>query len=80
MLATTISPSTDSGSRYGEAPVSPYRAATPTMCQYDTQAAIPAIVAVAARRAAASDFRCTGTREISSMVSRSASGGHAAIA
>src|SRR6266508_1622232 len=26
--ATTISPSTDSGSRYGEAPVSPYRRAT----------------------------------------------------
>src|SRR5690606_24577607 len=70
-LATTISPSTDSGSRYGDAPVSPYRAATPTMCQYDTHAAIPAISAVAASRIAASPRRWTGTRLISSIVTSS---------
>src|SRR5690606_30411724 len=78
-LATTTSPSTDSGSRYGDAPVSPYRAATPTMCQYDTHAAMPAISAVAASRTAASPRRWTGTRLISSTVSSSATGGHAAI-
>src|SRR5690606_29046737 len=78
-LATTTSPSTDSGSRYGDAPVSPYLAATPTMCQYDTHAAMPAISAVAASRTAASPRRWTGTRLISSTVTSSATGGHAAI-
>src|SRR5690606_25443388 len=77
--ATTISPSTDNGSRYGDAPVSPYLAATPTMCQYDTHAAMPAISAVAASRTAARARRWTGTREMSSTVSSSATGGHAAI-
>src|SRR5690606_11809534 len=77
--ATTISPSTDSGSRYGDAPDSPYRAATPTMCQYDTHAAMPAISAVAASRTAARARRWTGTRLISSTVTSSATGGHAAI-
>src|SRR5690606_12311409 len=78
-LATTTSPSTDSGSRYGDAPVSPYLAATPTMCQYDTHAAMPAISAVAASRTAARARRWTGTRLISSTVTSSASGGQAAI-
>ncbi|GAA0904075.1 hypothetical protein GCM10009558_003350 [Virgisporangium aurantiacum] len=78
--ATTTRPSTDTGIRYGAAPVSPYRAATPAMCQYETHAAMLAIDAVAASRTAASDRRCTGTREISSTVSSRASGGHAAMA
>src|SRR5947199_169415 len=41
---------------------------------------MPAIPAVAPNRAAASSRRCIGTREISSTVSSSASGGQAAIA
>jgi hypothetical protein len=49
------------------------------MCQYDTQAAMPAIVVVAPRRTKARERRCTGTREISSTVSSSASGGQAAM-
>lgn len=50
------------------------------MCQYDTQAAIPAMMAVAINRIAARYRRCTGTREISSTVSSRASGGQAAMA
>src|SRR4051794_33847984 len=49
------------------------------MCQYDTQAAIPAIPAVATRRTAARTRVRIGTRAISSIVTSSASGGHAAI-
>jgi hypothetical protein len=41
---------------------------------------MPAMEAVAASRTAASDRRCTGTREISSTVNSNANGGHAAIA
>src|SRR6266498_1274635 len=49
------------------------------MCQYDTQAAMPAMPVVAISRAAARTRRCTGTREISSTVSSRARGGQAAM-
>src|SRR6266545_2379412 len=77
--ATTISPSTENGSRYGAEPVSPYREATPAMCQYDTQAAMPAMTAVAVIRAADNERRRMGTRVIHSTVSSSATGGQAAM-
>src|SRR6266540_452502 len=49
------------------------------MCQYDTQAAMAAMTAAAQTRAPARPRWCTGTREISSTVSSSARGGHAAM-
>src|SRR6266542_5221689 len=49
------------------------------MCQYDTQAAMAAMTAAAPTRAPARPRWCTGTREISSTVSSSARGGHAAM-
>src|SRR5689334_22671461 len=50
------------------------------MCQYETQAAMPAITTVAATRRTARLRRWMGTRETSSTVSRRASGGQPAIA
>ena len=70
-------PSTEIGSRYAETFVSPNRTATSFMCQYETQAAMPAMVAVATTRTDASSGLCMGIREVSSTVSSSANGGQA---
>src|SRR6266545_1623449 len=52
--ATTTTPSTENGIRCAEVGDSPYLAQTLTMCQYETQAAMPAMAAVASIRTTAS--------------------------